>query len=53
MSLLFRKQLRLGKHAWLNISRRGVSASVQLGRVTINSGRRVSVRLGKGFFWRN
>jgi hypothetical protein len=53
MGFTFRKSLRLGKLARLNLSKSGPSLSTRLGKVvTVNSKGRVSIRLGKGLSWR-
>ena len=52
MGLLFRKRVRLGRSAWLNLSRSGVSASKRAGRGTVTSSGRVTVRLLPGLAWR-
>lgn len=52
MSLTWRRRIRLGRSSWLNLSRRGVSASKRIGRATVSTTGRVSVRLGKGLSWR-
>ena len=53
MGLIFRRRVRLGRRGWLNLSRRGVSASSRLGPLTVNSRGRWSLRLGRGLSWRN
>lgn len=52
MGLYLRRRIPLGRHLWLNLSRRGVSASLRLGPVTMNTRGRRTVRLGKGIGWR-
>lgn len=53
MGLTWRKSIRLGKLARLNLSKSGPSLSTRLGkRVSINSRGRGSIRLGKGISWR-
>jgi hypothetical protein len=52
MGLMFRRRRRIGRNTWLNFSRRGVSASTRLGRLTVNSRGRGSFRIGKGWSWR-
>lgn len=49
MGLIFNRRKRIGKRTTLNVSTRGASVSKSLGRVSINSRGRGSVRLGKGF----
>lgn len=53
MGIFFRKRVSLGRNAWINLSKRGATASVRIGRLTLNSGRRATVRLGKGLTWRS
>lgn len=48
MGLVFRRRIRTGRASWLNLSRSGVSASRRVGRVTVNSRGRASVRLVRG-----
>lgn len=52
MGFYVRKRVRLGKGTWLNISKRGISASKRIGPLTVNSRGRTSVRLGKGIGYR-
>jgi len=52
MGFVFRKRMRVGRSSWLNVSKRGASVSRRSGPFTVNSRGRVSVRLGKGLFWR-
>ena len=52
MGLNYRKRINLGRGASLNVSGSGVSGSKRLGRITINSRGRISIRLWKGFTWR-
>lgn len=52
MGLYFRRRTPLGRHAWLNWSRSGVSATLRAGRVTVNTRGRVTVRLARGLGWR-
>ena len=49
----YRKRVRLGKNAWLNLSKSGVSSSFRMGPVTFNSRGRKSVRLGNGLSYRS
>jgi Protein of unknown function (DUF4236) len=50
---VYRRRVRLGRNAWLNISKRGVSESVRVGPVTFNSRGRRSVRVAKGLSYRS
>lgn len=52
MGIQYRKRLKLGPGLFGNVSRRGVSVSKRVGRVSVNSRGRVSVRLLPGLFWR-
>jgi len=52
MGFSYRKRIRTGRRSWLNISKRGVSGSVRVGRFTVNSRGRTSFRLGKGLSYR-
>ncbi|HLS02219.1 MAG TPA: DUF4236 domain-containing protein [Beutenbergiaceae bacterium] len=45
---IFRRQIRIGKNVYLNISKRGIGVSVRAGRVTLNNRGRNSVRLFRG-----
>ncbi len=53
MGWVYRRRIRLGKSAWLNLSKRGVSESVRVGPVTFNSRGRRSVRVAKGLSYRS
>jgi hypothetical protein len=50
--LIFRKRVQLGPSSGLNLSRRGVSVSKRIGRVTVNTRGRGRIRLGKGLSFR-
>lgn len=52
MGFSYRRRVRLGRSSWLNVSKRGLSTSKRLGRVTVSSRGRGSVRLGKGLSFR-
>lgn len=52
MGFVYRKRIRTGKRSWLNVSKRGVSGSVRLGPLTLNSRGRSSLRLGRGLSYR-
>lgn len=52
MGFYFRRRTRLGKGAWLNFSKSGISASKRVGPFTLNSRGRTSLRLGKGVGYR-
>jgi|GEM_PF-881930 len=48
MAIRYRRRIRLGKHAWVNVSKSGVSVSAKTGPVTLNSRGTESVHLAKG-----
>lgn len=52
MGFFFRKRVKLGKHAHVNISKSGASVSEKLGPVTINSRGRGSIRILPGLSFR-
>ncbi|WP_134667865.1 DUF4236 domain-containing protein [Amycolatopsis sp. CFH S0078] len=45
MGWVFRKRIRTGRSSWLNASKR-------IGRVTVNSRGRATIRLGRGLSFR-
>ena len=49
MGLIWSRRKKLGRTATLNLSKSGVSISKRIGRLTVNSRGRASIRLGKGF----
>ena len=51
MPLSFRWSKRLGRGLRLNASRSGLSVTKRIGRATVSSTGRVSVRLLKGLNW--
>ncbi|GAB3221837.1 hypothetical protein GCM10027586_12390 [Kineococcus gypseus] len=51
MGLVFRRSKELGRGVRLNASHRGVSFSKRLGRATVDSRGRITVRLFKGLTW--
>jgi hypothetical protein len=51
MALIWRRRVPLGRDAWLNLGRRGVSASRRAVRLTISSTGRISVRIARGVYW--
>lgn len=53
MGFSFRKSLGLGRGTRVNLSKGGISASKRVGRVTVNSRGRVSVRILPGLTWRS
>ncbi|MEA9997833.1 DUF4236 domain-containing protein [Cryobacterium sp. RTS3] len=52
MGFFFRKQIKLGKSAHVNVSKTGMSVSKKLGPVTLNSRGGGRVRLAKGLTFR-
>lgn len=48
VGLNYRRRKRLGKSAWLNVSRSGASVSRRVGRVTFNSRGGGSFRIARG-----
>jgi len=52
MWLRFQGRLRLARDSWLNLSRSCVSESRRVGRLTVNSRSRASVRLVRGLSMR-
>lgn len=49
---MYRKRIRAGRNTWLNVSKTGVSVSRRIGRVTVNSRGRVTIRIAKGLSYR-
>ena len=52
MGLSFYRRRRTSRRSWVNVSRRGLSTSARLGRLTLNSRGRFNVRLPGGLRWR-
>jgi hypothetical protein len=52
MGLTYRRRRRIGRNTFLNVSTRGASISRRVGRVSVSSKGRGSIRLGRGFSWR-
>ena len=52
MGFVFRKRVSVSRNMWLSLERRGVSASARVGRATVSSTGRVSVRLLPGLSFR-
>lgn len=48
MGFRIQKRVKVGKKSHVNVSKSGVSTSVKIGRVTLNSRGRNSIRLFKG-----
>jgi hypothetical protein len=52
MGFVYRKRVRAGRNAWVNVSKSGASESARLGPVTVNSRGGGRIRLGKGLSFR-
>jgi hypothetical protein len=52
MGLVFRRRIPIDRGAWLNLSKSAVSASKRVGRVTISSTGRGSIRIARGLSFR-
>lgn len=52
MGFSIRRTFPIGRTARINVSKRGLSLSAKLGRITLNSRGRGAVRLGKGIGYR-
>ena len=52
MGIYYRKRVRVGERTNVNVSGRGVSVSERVGRVTLNSRGRISVRILPGLSMR-
>lgn len=52
MGFSYRKSVRAGKGRRVNLSKSGASVSQSMGRVTVNSRGRYSIRLAKGLSYR-
>ncbi len=52
MGFVFRRSFGLGRGTRLNVSKRGLSVSKRLGRLSVNSRGGYSVRLMKGLSYR-
>ena len=52
MGVVFYRRKRLGRSTFLNLSRSGASVSKRVGRLSLSSRGRGSIRLGKGLSWR-
>lgn len=48
MGLRIQRRVKVGKRSHINVSNSGASVSVKVGRVTLNSRGRNSIRLAKG-----
>lgn len=48
MGLRIQRRVKIGKKTHLNVSNSGVSGSVKIGRLTLNSRGRNSIRIAKG-----
>jgi hypothetical protein len=52
MGFRYQRRVRVGRGSWLNLSKRGVSVSKRVGRVTFNSRGGGSIRLLPGLSFR-
>jgi hypothetical protein len=52
MGFVFRRRKRLGQGLNLNVSKSGASVSKKVGRVTVSSRGRGSIRIAKGLSFR-
>ena len=52
MGLVFRKRIRIGENQTVNLSKRGASVAKRVGRVTVNSRGRGSIRILPGLSFR-
>ena len=53
MGLQFYRRIPIDRRSHLNVSGSGVSATTRVTKnITVNSRGRVSIRLGKGIWWR-
>ena len=53
MGWQFRRRIRVGRNSWINLSKRGASASTRVGPFTWNSRGRGSVRVARGVSYRS
>ncbi|MCW2538580.1 MAG: hypothetical protein JWN95_305 [Frankiales bacterium] len=52
MGLSYRRRVRTGRSSWLSVGKSGVTESARIGRVTVNSRGRGSIRIAKGLSFR-
>lgn len=48
MGFQFHKKIKLGKHAWINIGKKGASGSFKIGPITFNTKGKTTVNFGNG-----
>lgn len=48
MGFQFHKKFKLGKHAWINVGKKGLSGSFKIGPFTFNTKGRTTVNFGNG-----
>ncbi len=53
MGWQYRRRIRVGRNSWINLSKRGASASTRVGPFTFNSRGRGSVRVARGLSYRS
>lgn len=49
MGIQFNKSIKLGKHLRMNLSKRGISFTVNAGPVSVNTNGRRTIKLAKGW----
>ncbi len=52
MGLSLRKRIKLTDNLYLNLSKKGVSTSLKIGNITINSNGNKTIKLAKGVSYR-
>lgn len=52
MGISYRKRIKIGDGTFLNLSKRGVSVSKKVGKITINSRGMATINLGNGLTYR-
>jgi hypothetical protein len=53
MGWRYQRRIRTGKNSWINLSKRGASASFRIGPATFNSRGRSSFRVARGLSYRS
>ena len=52
MGISFRKRVKVGPGTWLNLSKKGISISQKVGKLTFNTRGGITIGLGKGISYR-
>lgn len=52
MGWQYRRRIQVGRNSWINLSKRGASASARVGPFTLNSRGRGSLRAARGLSYR-